>query len=128
MGKIPYGTATYARVDGAFRQFLSIIQNDPAAARMIGNEENYDLVKTLLRLITQTSSLESLKKSLSDFVKSEITKSAEKKLSLSDSKISGGFSLYLKDKKLSLEFSDESVASLLSDQLRSEMRKYLFGN
>jgi len=69
-----------------------------------------------------------LKKSLSDFVKSEIAKSAEKKLSLSDSKISGGFSLYLKDKKLSLEFSDESVASLLSDQLRSEMRKYLFGN
>lgn len=64
--KIPYGTATYARVDGAFRQFLSIIQNDPAAARMIGNEENYDLVKTLLRLITQTSSLESLKKSLSE--------------------------------------------------------------
>lgn len=66
IGKIPYGTATYARVDGAFQQFLSIIQNDPAAARMIGNEENYDLVKTLLRLITQTSSLESLKKSLSE--------------------------------------------------------------
>lgn len=66
MGKIPYGTATYTRVDSAFRQFLSIIQNDPAAARMIGNEENYDLVKTLLRLITQTSSLESLKKSLSE--------------------------------------------------------------
>ncbi|MBP8082053.1 MAG: hypothetical protein KAZ87_02500 [Spirochaetes bacterium] len=69
-----------------------------------------------------------LKKNLSEFVKSEIVKSAEKKLSLSDSKISGGFSLYLKDKKLSLEFSDESIASLLSDQLRSEMRKYLFGN
>ena len=51
LGKIPYGTATYARVDGTFRQFLSIIQNDPAAASMIGNEENYDLVKTLLRLI-----------------------------------------------------------------------------
>lgn len=48
----------------AFRQFLSIIQNDPSAARMIGNEENFDLVKTLLRLITQTESLESLKKSL----------------------------------------------------------------
>jgi len=69
-----------------------------------------------------------LKKNLSEFAKGEISKSAEKKLSLSDSKISGGFSLYLKDKKLSLEFSDESVASLLSDQLRSEMRKYLFGN
>ena len=66
MGEIPYGSATYTRVDSSFRQFLSIIQNDPSAARMIGNEENYDLVKTLLRLITQTSSLESLKRSLTE--------------------------------------------------------------
>ena len=66
IGEIPYGTATYTRVDSGFRQFLSIIQNDPSAARMIGNEENYDLVKILLRLITQTSSLESLKRSLSE--------------------------------------------------------------
>lgn len=66
MGEIPYGLATYTRVDSSFRQFLSIIQNDPSAARMIGNEENYDLVKTLLRLITQTSSLESLKRSLTE--------------------------------------------------------------
>ena len=66
MGKIPYGSATYTRVDSSFRQFLSIIQNDPAAARMIGNEENYELVKTLLRLITQTDSLESLKKGLTE--------------------------------------------------------------
>lgn len=64
MGAIPYGVATYARVDSAFRHFLSIIQNDPSAARMIGNEENFDLIKTLLGLITQTESLEFLKKSL----------------------------------------------------------------
>lgn len=66
MGEIPYGTATFARVDSSFRQFLSIIQNDPSAARMIGNEDNYELVKTLLRLITQTDSLASLKKSLEE--------------------------------------------------------------
>lgn len=66
MGEIPYGSATYTRVDSSFRQFLSIIQNDPSAARMIGNEENYDLVKTLLRLFTQTTSLDSLKKSLAE--------------------------------------------------------------
>lgn len=66
IGEIPYGSATYARVDSSLRQFLSIIQNDPSAARMIGNEENYDLFKTLLRLITQTSSLDSLKKSLAE--------------------------------------------------------------
>ena len=66
MGKIPYGSATYARIDSSFKQFLSIIQTDPSAARMIGNEENYDLVKTLLRLITQTDSRESLQKSLAE--------------------------------------------------------------
>lgn len=66
IGEIPYGSTTYARVDNSFRQFLSIIKDDPSAARMIGEEKNYDLVKTLLRLITQTSSLESLKKSLSE--------------------------------------------------------------
>lgn len=66
MGEIPYGSATYTRVDSSFRQFLSIIQNDPSAARMIGNEDNYELVKILLRLITQTNSLDSLKRSLSE--------------------------------------------------------------
>lgn len=66
MGKIPYGYASYARIDSSFRNFLSIIQNDPSAARMIGNEENYELVKILLRLITQAESLDSLKKSLSE--------------------------------------------------------------
>lgn len=66
MGSIPYGSSTYTRVDNRFRQFLSIIQKDPSAARMIGNEDNYELVKILLRLITQTSSRESLKRSLSE--------------------------------------------------------------
>ena len=66
IGEIPYGSATYTRVDSSLRQFLLIIQNDPSAARMIGNEENYDLFKTLRRLITQTSSLDSLKKSLAE--------------------------------------------------------------
>ena len=45
---------------------MSIYQNDPSIARLIGNEENYELVKILLRLITQTDSRESLKKSLSE--------------------------------------------------------------
>lgn len=64
--EIPYGYTTYARVDGYFHQFLSIIQKDPSAAYMIGQKENFDLVKILLRLITQTSSLESLKTSLAE--------------------------------------------------------------
>ena len=66
MGGIPYGKTTFTRVDSSYREFLSILQNDPSAARMIAQEENYELVKILLRLITQTDSHESLKKSLSE--------------------------------------------------------------
>ena len=66
MGGIPFGYATYTRIDSSFKEFLSIIQNDPSAARMIANEDNYELVKILLRLITQADSHESLKKSLSE--------------------------------------------------------------
>lgn len=65
IGGIPYGYASYTRIDSSFKEFLSIIQNDPSAARMIANEDNYELVKILLRLITQADSHESLKKSLS---------------------------------------------------------------
>ena len=66
IGDIPYGTATYARVDDTFQKFLSILREDPSAAQMIAQEENYELVKILLSLITQTTSLDSLKKSLSE--------------------------------------------------------------
>jgi len=66
IGTIPYGVATYARIDSSFRQFLSIIKSDPTAAKMIGEKENYELVKILLKQITETSSLDSLKKGLND--------------------------------------------------------------
>lgn len=71
---------------------------------------------------------DALRKDLSEFVKAEITKTAAGKLQLSDSKIPSGFALYLKDKRLSLEFSEDSVTDLMAGQLRAEMRKYLFGN
>ena len=66
IGDLPYGGATFTRIDSSFKQFLSIIQNDPSAARMIGNKENYELVKLLLQMITQTDSLDSLKESLKE--------------------------------------------------------------
>ncbi|MGI6607713.1 MAG: Shedu immune nuclease family protein [Erysipelotrichaceae bacterium] len=61
---IPYGTASYERIDSSFHTFLEIIQNDPSAARMIGSTENFELVKILLQLITTTESTESLKNAL----------------------------------------------------------------
>lgn len=66
IGRIPYGTATYTRIDSAFRKFLSIIQNEPSEAIMIGEKENYNLIKILLQLISKTNSLDYLRKNLSE--------------------------------------------------------------
>lgn len=61
---IPYGNASYKRIDSGFNSFLKIIQNDPSAARMIGEPENFELVKTLLQLITSSDSTEALSNAL----------------------------------------------------------------
>lgn len=66
IGRIPYGTATYTRIDSAFREFLSIIQNEPSEAIMIGEKENYNLIKILLQIISKTNSLDYLRKNLSE--------------------------------------------------------------
>ena len=65
MNGIPVGSARFAQIDSSFSSFLEVIQNDPSAARMIGEPQNFELIKILLQLITQTSSHESLKNSLS---------------------------------------------------------------
>lgn len=66
IGRIPYGTTTYTRIDSAFREFLSIIQNEPSEAIMIGEKENYNLIKILLQIISKTNSLDYLRKNLSE--------------------------------------------------------------
>lgn len=73
IGNTPAGSATYTKVDNSFRQFYAIIQNDPSAARLLGQEQNYELVKLLLRLITQTDSLDSLKNSLNALEDSNVS-------------------------------------------------------
>lgn len=65
MNGIPFGSARFAQIDSSFSSFLEVIQNDPSAARVIGEPQNFELIKILLQLITQTSSHESLKNSLS---------------------------------------------------------------
>ena len=65
MNGIPFGSARFAQIGSSFSSFLEVIQNDPSAARMIGEPQNFELIKILLQLITQTSSHESLKNSLS---------------------------------------------------------------
>lgn len=73
MGQIPSGSAIFTKIDSSFREFLKIIKTDPSAARMIGCTENFELVKIVLQLITQTDSLESLKNGLNSLGEASIT-------------------------------------------------------
>ena len=72
IGHTPMGSNTYTKVDSSFRQFQGIIQSDPSAARILGQSENFELVKLLLQIITQTDSLESLKNSLKELEESNV--------------------------------------------------------
>ena len=70
---IPFGAASYRRMDSSFQEFLEIIQNDPSAARMIGDKTNFELVKILLRLITQAESTQSLANALENLQNDNIS-------------------------------------------------------
>ena len=73
VGQTPMGSATYTKVDNSFKQFQAFIQSDPSAAHMLGQSENFELVKVLLQIITQTDSLESLRNSLKELEGSNVT-------------------------------------------------------
>lgn len=73
IGQTPKGSSTYAKVDRSVKQFLRIIQNDPSTARMLGQPENLELAKIILRLITQAESLKSLKITLKELEESNVT-------------------------------------------------------
>jgi len=73
IGTIPSCGATYTKIDSTFRQFQAIISNDPSAARMLGQSENFELVKMLLQLITQSESLDSLKNGLKELCEANMS-------------------------------------------------------
>ena len=64
IGHTPIGSTSYTRIDHSFRQIQTIIQNDPSAARLLGRNDVFDLVKLLLDIISQTDSLEAIEKNL----------------------------------------------------------------
>ena len=73
IGTIPSFGATYTKIDSTFRQFQAIISNDPSAARMLGQTENFELVKILLQIITQSDSLDLLKERLRELSEENIS-------------------------------------------------------
>lgn len=65
MDGIPYGTAQYVAVDKAARSLLRLLRANPSAAHMIADRDTFDLVKELLKLLTQGTSKDELKTVLS---------------------------------------------------------------
>lgn len=60
MEGIPSGAATYVEVDSAARSLLGMLRENPSAARMLADSDTFDLVKELVRLLTQGTSHEQL--------------------------------------------------------------------
>jgi hypothetical protein len=65
IGKIPHDTSRYTNIDEKKRDLLSLLNDEPAIAQIIGKKENIDLIKKLLQIMTEPSSLNTLKESIS---------------------------------------------------------------
>ena len=57
---IPSGASTYIEVDSSARSLLAMLRENPSAARMLANGDTFELVKELVRLLTQGTSHEQL--------------------------------------------------------------------
>lgn len=53
MGDIPFDSTTFVPVNRTMRALLDILRRDPSAVRMVCDEDNYDLVRELLKLLAQ---------------------------------------------------------------------------
>lgn len=60
MDGIPYGTTTYVAVDKAVRTLLDLLRKDQAAAHMIADDETFELMQEMLRVLTQGTSKDEL--------------------------------------------------------------------
>lgn len=64
MEGMPYGSATYVPIDRSAKTLVDLLKKDPSAMRMIADEGVFELVKELLKLLTQGISLEKLSETL----------------------------------------------------------------
>ena len=66
IGGIPSGRAEFVPVDRQYADLMRMLKSDPSSARMLASRDNYELVRLLMRLITQSDSIDALKESLED--------------------------------------------------------------
>lgn len=73
LGGIPSGAATYVEVDSTAHSLLTLLRDNPSAARMLADRDTFDLVKELVRLLTQGTSHEQLSEILGNLKKDNLT-------------------------------------------------------
>ena len=61
IGSIPYGTTKYVALGKTVRTLLDLLRKDPAAAHMIADNETFELIQELLKLLTQGTSRDELR-------------------------------------------------------------------
>ena len=66
IGKIPHDTSRYTNIDEKKRYLLSLLDDEPEIAQIIGKQENVDFVKKLLQIMTEPDALNALKESIAE--------------------------------------------------------------
>lgn len=61
MGGIPYGSTEFVQADSALRRLIEKLRQDSMAIRTLQSSETFDLVRELLRVITQGTSPDELR-------------------------------------------------------------------
>lgn len=99
---------------------------------------NEDVVKDILKEIVlsyiskgssdeiEISFSEELSKKIGSYVKSEVFEKTKGGINLGNEKVPNGFVVYFRNQQMLFDFSSESVADLLSNFVRPELKNYLF--
>ena len=68
------GNASYKLMDNSLNALIETFKNDPSAARMLSDPDNFEVVKILLQLITRTDSLDTLANALRELQSNALIK------------------------------------------------------
>ena len=69
---IPSTYTTYVEADVNTASAINLLRRDPSALRMLSQEENYEIIRDVLRLLTQSQSREALQVMLSELEEESI--------------------------------------------------------
>jgi V/A-type H+/Na+-transporting ATPase subunit E len=113
------------------KEILSFSVNEPVKNALKSEDVVKELIIEVLKHYSDKGAFavvlgDSLKKSISSYVKEQISSTGAKGIRLSDENLPNGFSVISENGVLRYDFTEESVIELLTEFLRPELRKALF--